>query len=122
MKKAFSFALALAIVLSLSLSVFAAGLDEAAFEGVIVGYMQDGVPIVDDPTAVSGNVLFLSAVTAKTVVNAGMYSDRRLNNILLYIPKGKTVPVIETDDNYGSVKVTYAGNTGWVSGADLQLA
>ena len=125
MKKVISFMLTVIMMLSFSISAFAYSghsFNEADFDGMTITYTADGVPIVDDPNATTENIQLMSEITATTINNTWFYSDRRLNNPVFVIPEGKTVLVLQTDSNYGSVQIIYANNTGWVHGSNLQLA
>ncbi len=114
----------LALLLSTSTVAFAASpkeFNETNFEGMVVSYTDAGYPVVDDPSAVIENIEARGVVTATTINDTWAYSDMRLNNDLFIIPAGRAVVVLQTNTNYGSAEISYAGTTVWVSSSNLRL-
>ena len=94
---------------------------EEQFTGMIITKSESGAPIVDDPGNPQNVISSKGTVVATTVRNTWLYRDRRLNTEVLIIPEGKAVVVLQTDSNYGSAQITYAGATGWVYCSNLRL-
>lgn len=114
------FALLLALAVGMAVPAFADSTIEAGLPTVTISYSENGTPILDDSAANAGE-LAASGVMAAAVTETWAYHHRNLNSTFFLIPAGKVVAVLETDTNYGSAKITYAGYTCWVSSSNLRL-
>ena len=107
-----------------TMGAFAEGapiVSEADFPGAVITYNEQGAMIVDYVDAVPLDIDPRRAITATTVTSTWAYEDSKMNRPLFIIPAGRAVTVLDTNTNYGSTKISYAGYECWVQSSNLRL-
>ncbi len=105
---------------SVSSTESSTAIDEYSLKGMIIGYTDEGVPIVDDFNKTVNPLM--RTVYAKVSSPYGyLYSSKTLSEstLLFSIPRGKKVIVVDSNVSSSVAKVKYAGYTGYIRKSNL---